>query len=37
MKNLKMFAITLLAFLVMVSGVHAAKNPCDEVTGKTNI
>ena len=37
MKNLKMFAITLLAFLVMVSGVHAAKNPCDEVAGKTNI
>ena len=38
MKNLKMFAITLLAFLVMVSGVHAAEeNPCAGVAGKTKV
>ena len=30
MKNLKMFAIALLAMLVMVCGVKAAENPCDE-------
>ena len=37
MKNLKMFAITLLAFLVMVSGVHAATNPCAGVSDSTDI